>query len=183
MSTTLFVDAACDLPQSFLTKYDVKVPPATILYDGHSMPDYRDTEKTISLYESGVLDKGHESDTAPTSAQTVQKLMEKAIKQGHQEILIQTVSHTRCPTFEHATEAANRAQKTAVRNHDKTFPIKTSVGMTWRSRPCLNTPPIRSSTTCCRLLSASATPDISTKSPHCPSSSDCKQRPVHTKTT
>lgn len=116
MSTTLFVDSACDLPQSFLTKYDIKVLPATILYDGHSMPDYRNTEKTIALYESGVLDKGHESDTAPTSAQTIQNLIEKAIKQGHQEILIQTVSRTRSPTFEHATEAVNRAQKTAAKN-------------------------------------------------------------------
>jgi DegV family protein with EDD domain len=115
MSTTLFVDSACDLPQSFLTKYDVKVLPATILYDGHSMHDYRNTEKTIALYESGVLDKSHHSDTAPTSAKIIQTLVEKAIKQGHDEILIQTVSRMRSPTFEHATEAANRAQKTAAR--------------------------------------------------------------------
>ncbi len=40
MSTTLFVDSACDLPQSFLTKYDVKVLPATILYDGHNRENH-----------------------------------------------------------------------------------------------------------------------------------------------
>lgn len=109
MSTTLIVDSACDLPRAFIDKYDVRLMPAIIKYDDEFLHDQRDPTQTIHIYESGVLDKSHDSESAPTPISDIQHLLEALIKEGKTDILIQTVNRARSPTFEHATDATNRA--------------------------------------------------------------------------
>lgn len=108
---TLFVDSACDLPKPLLDKKSVKVLPATIVYDKNSLQDFRDPEQTISLYESGVLDKNHDSETAPTSSDQIITILERAIVQGEKDLIVQTVNRVRSPTYENALQAVAILEK------------------------------------------------------------------------
>ncbi len=109
--TTLFVDSACDLPKSLLEKSDIKLLPATIIFDNQSIQDYRDPAQMIKLYNSGALTKKHDSDTAPTSVNEVVNIIESSVLAGETEILIQTVNRTRSPTYENVVEAVAKAKK------------------------------------------------------------------------
>lgn len=109
--TRLLVDSACDLPRSVIEKANIALLPATIIYDQQSMQDYREPEQMIRLYKSGLIEKGHSSETAPTSSDDIYKILEGLIKQGESEFIIQTVNRARSPTFEHATDAIARLKK------------------------------------------------------------------------
>ncbi len=109
--TTLIVDSACDLPKSLIDKSKMKLLPATINYDQHSIQDYRITEQTIQLYESGALDKAHLGETAPTTTNDIFKIIEATILEGEDDIVIQTVNRVRSPTYENAVEAVTVISK------------------------------------------------------------------------
>ncbi|MHA7878471.1 MAG: DegV family protein [Saccharospirillum sp.] len=126
MSTTLIVDSACDLPRAFLDKYDVRLMPAIIKYDEAFLHDVRDPNQTIHIYESGVLDKSHNSESAPTPISDIQHLLEALIREGEKDILIQTVNRTRSPTFEHSTDASNRALRKLGGEHKVSIRVQDS---------------------------------------------------------
>lgn len=109
--TTLIVDSACDLPRSLIDKANVRLLPATIIYDQQSMQDNRDPEQTVKMYQNGALGKNHESETAPTSTEDIMKILETALKSGEKDILIQTVNRVRSPTYENAVEAVSKIEK------------------------------------------------------------------------
>lgn len=109
--TTLIVDSACDLPKSLIDKANVRLLPATIIYDQQSMQDNRDPEQTVKMYQNGALGKNHESETAPTSTEDIMKILETALKSGEKDILIQTVNRVRSPTYENAVEAVSKIEK------------------------------------------------------------------------
>lgn len=109
--TTLIVDSACDLPKSLIEKSNIRLLPATIVYDQQSLQDFRDPEQTIELYQSGKLEKGHTGETAPTSVNEITKILDTAISTGETDIVIQTVNRVRSPTYENAVEAASKIEK------------------------------------------------------------------------
>jgi DegV family protein with EDD domain len=109
--TTLIVDSACDLPKSLIEKSNIRILPATIIYDQQSVQDFRDPEQTIGIYESGILEKGHESETAPTSVKEIIRILETAISSGENDLVIQTVNRVRSPTYENAVEAVSSIEK------------------------------------------------------------------------
>lgn len=109
--TALIVDSACDLPKNLIEKFNIRLLPATIIYDEQSLQDRRDPEITTRLYASGALDKGHDSETAPTSTTDIEHILEEAIAAGETDLVIQTVSRARSPTYEHAVEAISLVEK------------------------------------------------------------------------
>jgi len=109
--TTLIVDSACDLPRSLIDKSAIRILPATIIFDGQSIQDFRDPIQTIKLYASKALEKGHESESAPTTANEIEYILNTAIKAGETDLVIQTVNRVRSPTYEHAIEAASKISK------------------------------------------------------------------------
>jgi len=119
--TTLIVDSACDLPKALIEKSNIRLLPATIIYDQQSMQDFRNTEQTIRLYSSGAMDKGHDGETAPTSTTDIIKIIESVIESGEEEIVIQTVNRVRSPTYENAVEAVSIITK---KNTNKNLNIR-----------------------------------------------------------
>lgn len=111
--TTLIVDSACDLPRSLIDKSNIRLLPATIIYDQQSLQDFRDAAQTIKLYSSGAFNKGHDSETAPTSSRDIARIIEDTISAGENDIVIQTVNRVRSPTYENAVEATS----TVLKNH------------------------------------------------------------------
>ena len=109
--TTLIVDSACDLPKSLIEKAHVRLLPATIIYDKKSIQDFRDPETTIGIYASGALGKSHSSETAPTSAREIERILQTLIDTGENDLVIQTVNRVRSPTYENAVEAVSRITK------------------------------------------------------------------------
>lgn len=106
--TTLVVDSACDLPKSFIEKSNIRLLPATIIYDDQSLQDYRDPIKTIEIYQSGLIEKNHSSETAPTTIKQISNILDTIIARGETNILLQTVNRTRSPTYENATQALSQ---------------------------------------------------------------------------
>ncbi|EAR08467.1 DegV family protein [Reinekea blandensis] len=119
--TTLIVDSACDLPKPLLEKLNIRLLPATIIYDQKSMQDFRETEQTIQLYRKDVFNKNTDSESAPTSTNDIVRILESAVAAGDTDILIQTVNRVRSPTYENAVEAISIIQK---RHADKTIGLR-----------------------------------------------------------
>ncbi|MBU2862702.1 DegV family protein [Reinekea marina] len=109
--TTLIVDSACDLPKALIEKKNVQLLPATIIYDKNILQDFRDPEQTISMYESAILNKDHDSESQPTSTKDITRILEQTIANGHTDLVIQTVNRVRSPTYENAVESATLLSK------------------------------------------------------------------------
>jgi DegV family protein with EDD domain len=108
---TLIVDSACDLPKSLIEKSNIRLLPATIIFDNQSIQDYRDPEQTVEIYTNGSLTKEHNSETAPTSVKEITRILEATINTGERDLVIQTVNRVRSPTYENAVEAASLIEK------------------------------------------------------------------------
>lgn len=106
MSTLLVVDAACDLPRPFLDERRIKLLPVDIRIDDQVIRDDKDAQKLIEFYRGGMLNKNHDAESIPYSAEQIEVLFNDEIVTQYDFALVQTVSRKRSPIYDNATKAS-----------------------------------------------------------------------------
>ncbi len=119
MSTCLIVDAACDLPESILSKYKVKVIPVGIKVGDSVIYDKKDTQQMETFYVTKALERGEDVDTCVPEDELINNVYSAVEQQGYDYGLGQIITRRRSKTFE-AVDGVAKAR------HDTT---KTSYGV------------------------------------------------------
>ena len=113
MSTNieLITDSTCSLPPSLLNKYHVKQTPLSISINDRKFKDPCNEKKTLALFESGRLSKKYDVSTEPPSPEAFEKMILKAVQQGNDMIVVQTVNRTQGETYNNANIAVTSVKK------------------------------------------------------------------------
>jgi fatty acid-binding protein DegV len=107
MSTVLVIDAACDLPQSFIDDRNIKLLPIAIRVDDETHTDVKDAQKLTDFYASDMLGKNHNAESIPYSAEQIERLFLDELVAQYDFSLVQTVSRQRSPIYDNATKASH----------------------------------------------------------------------------
>jgi DegV family protein with EDD domain len=105
MSIALVVDAACDLPQSFLEERGIELFPISINVDGNIYTDDKDPQKLKEFYSQNLLTLEHEAESIPYSPEQMAHLFTESIVPNYDFALIQTVSKKRSQIHENSLAA------------------------------------------------------------------------------
>ena len=103
--TALITDSTCDLPETYLQQYDIKVVPLTIIWGEEQFLDGVDLEPE-DFYQRMEVDSTVPTTSQPTPQQMLQ-VFESAWKDGAQEILIITISSAMSGTYDSALQSAD----------------------------------------------------------------------------
>lgn len=76
MSIALIVDAACDLPKSFLDERRIELFPISINVDGQIYTDDKEPSKLHEFYSQNLLSLDHDAESIPYSAEQMARLLE-----------------------------------------------------------------------------------------------------------
>lgn len=106
MSILLVVDAACDLPRSFLEERDIKLLPVDIRIDDQIITDDKDAQSLTDFYRKGQLNKDHDAESIPFSVEQIETLFNQEIVTQYDFALVQTVSRKRSLIYDNATRAS-----------------------------------------------------------------------------
>lgn len=106
MSTVLVIDAACDLPQTFIEERDIQVLPISIRIDEEIHTDDKDAQALMDFYARGLLGRDHNAESLPYSAEQIEHLFLDRIVARYDFALVETVSRNRSPIFDNATQAS-----------------------------------------------------------------------------
>ena len=106
MKTVVVIDATCDLPDAYVQQHHLQVLPSTLILDGQSYPDTRNTDLILTFFRQHAASPNLKVAIEPCPAETIAKLLlDRWVIQYDRAILIslsQTLSHT----FQNATEAS-----------------------------------------------------------------------------
>ena len=102
----IVVDAACDLPRSFIQQHGLEIMPINMQFGTMSFKDVRDPEQTMEFYRRYVAEKELEITTAPLSVKAIKDWFLDQLVLKYDRVLVVTVSSTRSPVFENATKAS-----------------------------------------------------------------------------
>ena len=102
----IVVDAACDLPRSFLEQHGLEIMPINMQFGTMTFKDVRDPEQTMEFYRRYVAEKELEITTAPLSVKAIKDWFLDQLVLKYDRVLVVTVSSTRSPVFENATKAS-----------------------------------------------------------------------------
>lgn len=106
MSTVLVVDAACDLPKSFLAERGIWVLPTSIRVDKTIYTDDKDPEKLLSFYSNGLLGRDHDAESLAYTSEQITQLFLAKIVNRFDFALVQTVSRKRSLIYDNALQAS-----------------------------------------------------------------------------
>lgn len=107
MSTVLVIDAACDLPQSFIDDRNIKLLPISIRVDDQTHTDVKDAQKLIDFYANDKLGRHHDAESIPYSTAQIERLFLDELVAQYDFSLVQTVSRKRSPLYDNATKASH----------------------------------------------------------------------------
>jgi fatty acid-binding protein DegV len=107
MSTVLVIDAACDLPQSFINDRNIKLLPISIRVDDQTHTDVKDAQKLTDFYANNRLGRDHDAESIPYSTEQIEKLFLDDLVTHYDFALVQTVSRNRSPIYDNATKASH----------------------------------------------------------------------------
>ena len=102
----IVVDAACDLPRSFLEQHGLEIMPINMQFGTMNFKDVRDPEQTMDFYRRYVAEKELEITTAPLSVKAIKDWFLDQLVLKYDRVLVITVSSSRSPVFENATKAS-----------------------------------------------------------------------------
>jgi DegV family protein with EDD domain len=102
----IVVDAACDLPRSFLTQHGIEIMAINMQFGTMNFKDVRDPEQTMEFYRRYVAEKELEITTAPLSVKAIKDWFLDQLVLKYDRVLVITVSSSRSPVFENATKAS-----------------------------------------------------------------------------
>src|SRR5579862_7967531 len=90
----IVVDAACDLPRTFIQQHGLEIMPINMQFGTMSFKDVRDPEQTMEFYRRYV------------SVKAIKDWFLDQLVLKYDRVLVITVSSTRSPVFENATKAS-----------------------------------------------------------------------------
>ena len=106
MRMGIAIDAAIDLPASFLEEHRITVMPIRIQLDGKTFQDDRDPQEIARFLAQGLGSRGHAAETAPESVENVQKLFLERLALAYDAVFCLTTSRTRSAIHDHVTRAS-----------------------------------------------------------------------------
>lgn len=102
----IVVDAACDLPRSYIQQHGLEIMPINMHFGTMTFKDVRDPEQTMEFYRRYVAEKELEINTTPLSVKAIKDWFLDQLVLKYDRVLVITVSSTRSPVFENATKAS-----------------------------------------------------------------------------
>lgn len=100
----LITDSTCDLPESYLKKYEIQVVPLTIIWEGEAFLDGVDLQPE-EFYQRLEADSSLPTTSQPTPQQILE-IYQQVLDQGAEEILAITISSAMSGTYASASQAA-----------------------------------------------------------------------------
>ncbi|MEN0035605.1 MAG: DegV family protein [Cellvibrio sp.] len=106
MSTVLVVDAACDLPKSFLDERGIWLLPTSIRVDKTIYTDDKDPTKLLNFYNKGLLTREHDAESLAYTSEQITELFLAKIVNKFDFALVQTVSRKRSLIYDNALQSS-----------------------------------------------------------------------------
>ncbi|MCW8807525.1 MAG: DegV family protein [Rhodanobacter sp.] len=106
MRIGLAIDAACDLPQEFLSQHKVAVIPITVKVDGEVFMDAREPAEIQRFIDRRLGSRSHSAETEPSPVEEVQKLFLDKLVLDYDCVFCLTITATRSPINEHVNRAS-----------------------------------------------------------------------------
>lgn len=106
MSIRVVTDATCDLPREFIDANNILLLPIAIRAGDAEMNDDRRNDSTLAFYRDHMGDKSLMSETVPWDVDQIQQFFLQQVVTSCDHSLCLTVTATRSPIFESATQAS-----------------------------------------------------------------------------
>ncbi|HEX6549816.1 MAG TPA: DegV family protein, partial [Gammaproteobacteria bacterium] len=106
MRIGVVIDAACDLPRSFIDQHGIEVLPIRVHFGDREFIDVRDANATMAFYRHYLANKEVVAETEPLSADEIRDLFLDQYVLKYDHVLVITVTSSRSPIFENATKAS-----------------------------------------------------------------------------
>nr|WP_010131504.1 DegV family protein [Microbulbifer agarilyticus] len=118
----LVVDSGCDLPDDFLRKYKIPVLPHSVSVGKDQFGDQRNPAQMNHFYSLNLVGRSHQVTSGPASEDEINTILSKLLREGHKDIVVQTINGANSPTYANAVNVAKRlnnddAQISAVDSH------------------------------------------------------------------
>ncbi len=106
MKTAVVIDAACDLPASYLQQHQLHLLPNTLILGDQVLTDDRNVGLTLAFYHRYALSRDLEVATEPCSASAIAGLFLDRLVIDYDRAILIAISQTRSQLFQNATEAS-----------------------------------------------------------------------------
>ena len=106
MRIGIVVDSACDLPVDYLHGHHVEILPISVRIGDELQVDYRNEADTLAYLRSHIAERGASAETIPFSVEQIRDLFLRKLVVDYDHVFCITVTSTRSPIFEHATQAS-----------------------------------------------------------------------------
>ncbi|TCV96159.1 DegV family protein with EDD domain [Luteibacter rhizovicinus] len=117
------IDAACDVPQSFIEQNGIAVMPITVRVDGHVFKDDRDPVEIQRFLDQKLGSRGHSAETEPSTVEDVQHLFLDRMVKEYDCVICLTIMATRSPIHDNVIKASF-----AILKHYR--PVREAAGIT-----------------------------------------------------
>ncbi|HET7650422.1 MAG TPA: DegV family protein [Gammaproteobacteria bacterium] len=106
MKIGVVIDAACDLPRSFIDQHGIEVLPIRVHFGDREFVDVRDARATMDFYEYYLAHKDIVAETEPLSVEEIRDVFLDRYVLKYDHVLVITVASSRSPIYENATKAS-----------------------------------------------------------------------------
>lgn len=110
-ATAFIVDSGCSLPQAILDKYKISVLPIRYTVDRETYIDPCNSDQTLAVYKSGLMDHKHLVNAGAPSALDFENAIIDLVKKGFDNILIQTINRSQGQTYTNANRGATSVKQ------------------------------------------------------------------------
>lgn len=117
--TALLVDAACDLPLSFLEERNIALLPTAISVDENVYIDDKDPQKLEDFYSKGLLSRKHSAESIAYTADQITQLIQKDLIPDYDFVFLQTVSRKKSLIYENSQQASHAILRYAREYREK----------------------------------------------------------------
>lgn len=106
MRIGIVVDAACDLPPSFIERHKIVILPITVRIGNAVFPDQGDREASLNFLEAQVAERAAEAETLPYSVAQIRDLFLHKLVIDYDHVFCLTIAKSRSPIYANAMEAS-----------------------------------------------------------------------------
>jgi DegV family protein with EDD domain len=117
------IDAACDLPQTFIDQHGITVLPITVRVDGQTFMDDRNPVEIQRFINEGMGSRAHSAETEPASVEHIQSVFLDKMVLDYDCVLCLTITATRSPIHDNVIRASF-----AILKHYR--PLRENAGIT-----------------------------------------------------
>src|SRR5690606_805687 len=106
MRIGIVVDSTCDLPVDYLQANEVEILPISVRIGNELQVDYRGEAETPAFLHAHIAERGASAETIPFSVEQIRDLFLQRLVVDYDHVFCITVTSTRSPIFDHATQAS-----------------------------------------------------------------------------